>query len=231
MPVDYCQGILSERNEGALFRPCCDTAPMMERYWAWQAGMGWIGKHKNVILPGMGSYFFLGELLTTLSFDCYDEPLPNRCGTCTRCLQACPTGALKQENDRICFDARRCLSYLTIENRGDIPTDAAQAMGNCIYGCDRCQQACPHNRNAQPTEVEEFRPSAEFMAMQPADWAQLTPEQYRRLFRGSAVKRAKFDGLSRNIQAALHSKAEPTSSDTSTNKESGPSLDEPDPKI
>ena len=181
---------------------CCDTVPMLDRYWAWRAGLGWIGRNKNLILPQHGSYFFLGEIITTRVFDHYDEPIANRCGTCDRCLQACPTGALTQNADgQTTLDARRCLSYLTIEHRGELPDEAASAMGNCIYGCDRCQQACPHNRNARPTEVGDFEPTDDFLHMQPSDWQQLSPEQYRHLFRGSAVKRAKYEGLRRNIDA------------------------------
>lgn len=178
---------------------CCDTVPMLDRYWAVQAGLGWIGKNTNLIIPHAGSYFVLGEIVCTLAADAYDAPMPSHCGTCRLCLDACPTGALCQPRT---LDASRCLSYLTIENRGDLPAHAAQAMGNHIYGCDRCQQACPHNRFAQPTSVEEFAPTPEFLAMTADDWRHLTREQYQRLFKGSAVKRAKFEGLVRNIQAA-----------------------------
>ncbi|MCR4613382.1 MAG: tRNA epoxyqueuosine(34) reductase QueG [Bacteroidaceae bacterium] len=190
------------KGRGEAFKLCCDTVPMLDRYWAWRAGLGWIGRNKNLILPHHGSYFFLGEIITTRRFDHYDEPIADHCGTCDRCLRACPTGALTQTDDgQTTLDARRCLSYLTIEHRGDLSPDTASAMGNCIYGCDRCQQACPYNRNARPTDVADFEPTDDFLHMQPKDWQQLTPEQYRRLFRGSAVKRAKYEGLRRNIDA------------------------------
>lgn len=202
---------------------CCDTVPMLDRYWAWRAGLGWIGRNKNLILPQAGSFFFLGEIITRLSFDRYAEPMSDRCGSCSRCVDACPTGALHQHpSGSTTLDARRCLSYLTIENRSDIPADTASAMGRCIYGCDRCQLACPHNRFATPSDIDEFCPTAEFLAMQPTDWSTLTPERYRSLFKGSAVKRAKFEGLRRNIDHVLGQNKE---------KESGPSHDEPDPKI
>lgn len=178
---------------------CCDTKPLLERHWAWRAGLGWTGKNTNLIIPNAGSYFFLGEIITTLPADHYDTPLPSRCGTCDHCLRACPTGALCRPHH---LDARRCLSYLTIEHRGDIPPHLHTALGTTIYGCDRCQQACPHNRSARPTTIPEFTPSPQFLAMQPADWQHLTPDTYRQLFRHSAVKRAKYDGLMRNIACA-----------------------------
>lgn len=204
---------------------CCDTVPMLDRYWAWRAGLGWLGRNKNLIIPRAGSYFFLAEIITTRTFDTYDQPLSDHCGTCRRCLDACPTGALQQAADgSTSLDARRCLSYLTIESRSPIPEGAKTAMGSCIYGCDRCQQACPHNVFARPTTVSDFEPRAEFLSMQTADWRQLSREQYQGLFRGSAVKRAKFEGLSRNIAAVVANREMPK-------KESDPSHDEPDPKI
>ena len=188
--------LYGEAIEGRAF---CDTAPVMERYWACQAGIGWKGKNQQLIIPKAGSAFFLGELFLNVETE-YDAPIENRCGTCRKCIEACPTGALSEENG---LDARRCLSYLTIENRGEIPAEWSEKMGTTLYGCDRCQQACPHHRYAEPTEVDEFSPSAQFLAMKPTDWAQLTVEQYRQLFKGSAVKRAKYEGLVRNIRCVL----------------------------
>lgn len=177
---------------------CCDTVPILDRYWAWRAGLGWIGKNTNLIIPHAGSYFFLGEIIVAADIDYYDEPLASHCGRCQRCLDACPAGALAAPCQ---LDASRCLSYLTIENRGALPGESAALMGRGVYGCDRCQQACPYNRFASPTAIEEFRPTDEFMQMTPDDWANLTIEQYRKLFKGSAVKRAKYEGLMRNIRA------------------------------
>ena len=188
----------SGKNLGLI---CCDTVPMLDRYWAWQAGIGFIGKNTSLIIPGKGSYFFLGEIITDRSFTSYDQPLEFHCGRCEQCLHACPTGALG-EPYRI--DASKCLSYLTIENRGVIPDEYAGKMGDCIYGCDRCQQACPHNRFATPTSIKELEPSEELLSMTADDWKQLTKDGYQRLFRGSAVKRAKYDGLKRNIDTALN---------------------------
>lgn len=180
--------------DGRVF---CDTAPVPERYWAWRAGLGWIGKNTQLIIPHAGSAFFLGELFLNTEADTYDRPRPNRCGTCNRCLQACPTQALEAPYG---LDARRCLSYLTIENKGEIPASISPLMGNRVYGCDECQKACPWNRFATPCRTPELQPSPEFMNMKKEDWQQLSEEKYRTLFKGSAVKRAKYSGLIRNIK-------------------------------
>ncbi len=184
-------------------RPFCDTAPIDERYWAVRAGLGWTGRSGQLILPQAGTYFFLGELVLTHEADAYDSPMPNRCGNCNKCVEACPTGALRGNGT---LDARKCLSYLTIENKGDIPGEYAEKMGNCIYGCDRCSEACPWNRFSRPTSEEAFAATADFLNMQPCDWQSLSEEQYRHLFKGSAVKRAKYTGLLRNIEAAKKKK-------------------------
>lgn len=175
----------------------CDTAPVLERYWAQQAGLGWIGKNTQLILPGAGSHFFLGELFLDIELS-YDTPAKDRCGSCTRCLKSCPTHALEEPH---VLNANKCLSYLTIEHRGEIPADHASAMGNRIYGCDQCQSSCPWNRFAYANHTPELQPSETFLTMQPQDWRNLSEEQYRVIFKGSAVKRAKYAGLMRNIRA------------------------------
>lgn len=178
-------------------RAFCDTAPVPERYCAQQAGLGWVGKNTQLIIPGAGSYFFLGELFLDVEL-AYDAPVSSRCGTCTRCLDACPTHALEAPRT---LNAGKCLSYLTIEHRGEIPSQGAGCMGNRIYGCDECQRVCPWNRFARPNQVPELQPSDAFLSMRPEQWEQLTIEEYRQLFKGSAVKRAKYEGLMRNITA------------------------------
>lgn len=184
-------------------RAFCDTAPVDEHYWAWRTGLGWLGRNTQLIIPQAGSYFFIGTLILTEPIDRYDSPQPNRCGTCTRCLEACPTGALTEKG----IDARRCLSYLTIEHRGALPDFAQEALRNatttplCFYGCDRCQDVCPHNRFATPTSCTDFHPSPELLRQTPKDWQELTEEGYQKLFKGSAVKRAKYAGICRNIAA------------------------------
>ena len=178
-------------------RPFCDTAPLLERYWATRAGIGWIGKNHQLIVPGAGTHFFLGELLIDAELE-YDTPLEgNRCGECSKCIDACPTNALTADG----FDARLCLSYLTIEHRGELPENIGEKMGNCFYGCDRCQKWCPHNRFATPTQVTEFTPSAALLAMDESDWKGLTEERYKELFGNSAVERCGYGQLMRNINS------------------------------
>lgn len=178
-------------------RVFCDTAPVLERYWAEKAGLGWTGRNRQLVIPGAGSMFFLGEVFVNRPLD-YDSPVKARCGTCSACIAACPTGALAHARG---LDARRCLSYLTIESREPVPPELTSAMGNCIYGCDRCLEACPWNRFSPVATEPSLQPSPELMAMRKADWHCLTIEEYRRLFKGSAVKRAKYEGLMRNIRA------------------------------
>lgn len=173
-----------------------DSAPLLERYWAWRAGLGWIGKNTNLIIPGRGSFFFLGEIVTTLETDRYDTPQKERCGTCRRCLDACPTGALEAPRR---LDANRCISYLTIEHKGEIPPREAARLGNRLYGCDTCQQVCPWNRFAMPTRVEAFRPNPSLLSLRKEDLRVLTREEYNRIFARSAVKRAKYEGLMRTV--------------------------------
>lgn len=186
----------SELLPGRIF---CDTAPVLERYWAWKAGLGWIGRNHQLIIPQAGSTFFLGELFLTLPVDSYDNPQKNRCGNCKKCIENCPTRALTPDR----FDARRCLSYLTIENRDKIPQWAATHMEPYFYGCDRCQAVCPHLRFAQPTHEESFHIRKELKKMTRRQWQELSVEKYRELFRGSAVKRAKYEGLMRNIRSMI----------------------------
>lgn len=178
-------------------RAFCDSAPVLERYWAVQAGLGWIGKNRQLIIPGRGPQFFIGELLVDIELD-YDRPFEGeRCGECRRCLEQCPTAALSSQG----FDARKCLSYLTIEHRGELPENIGKKMKNSFYGCDCCQKACPHSRFAVPNSIAELQPSPELMRMNDDDWKNLTEEQYKRLFAHSAVERCGYEQLRRNIMA------------------------------
>ena len=172
-----------------------DSAPILERYWAWKAGLGWIGKNTNLIISGKGSFFFLGEIVTTLELD-YDTPQKNRCGACRRCLDACPTGALERPGH---LNANKCISYLTIEHKGDIPSEQASRLGDRLYGCDTCQEVCPWNRFASPTREAAFSPSLAFLSLKKEDLRCFTRDDYNRIFAGSAVKRAKYEGLIRTI--------------------------------
>lgn len=178
---------------GGDTRVCVDTAPLFERYWAEASGVGFIGRNHQLIIPGAGSYFFLGEILTTALIEPTRRLTAVSCGTCRRCIDACPTGALSPDGN---FDARRCLSYLTIEHRGDFPSGTD--LHGCFYGCDRCAETCPHNSHPPTTPIAEFHPRPAIMHLTADDIAAMPHEQYIEVFRGSAMKRAKLQGLKRN---------------------------------
>ena len=209
----YMDSLRSEQGELPPYgeqRVFVDSAPVLERYWAVRAGLGWEGRNHLLIIPGMGSWFFLGLILTDLPLH-PDVPLSSRCGTCRRCIDACPTGALTLRADgTTSLDARGCVSYLTIEQKSPIPSYFSSRVGGRIYGCDSCQKACPWNRFATPTAEPAFHPSSALLGMKRHDWQTLTPEAYSRLFSGSAVKRAKYDGLRRNIDAAAQNELAPS---------------------
>ena len=185
-----------ENVQTANYRAFVDSGPVLERYWAQRAGIGFVGKNRQLIIPKAGSMFFLGELFVDFETD-YDEPMNNKCGSCTCCIDHCPTHALSMEHD---FDAKLCLSYQTIENRKELSETAKKNMGNVIYGCDKCQQWCPWNRYATPNNIPEFQPKEELLSMTSEKWRSLSIDDYRRLFKGSAVKRGKYYGLMRNIK-------------------------------
>lgn len=191
-------GFLSANQPGmeASARVFTDSAPILERYWAWKAGLGWIGKNCNLIIPGAGSFFFLGEIVTTLSLEA-DTPQEERCGSCRRCLDACPTKALEAPRR---LDANRCFSYLTIENREDIPLQLAKGLDGRLFGCDTCQTVCPWNKFAKPTHIEAFKPSEALYSLDFETLRGFSKEDYNRIFAKSAVKRAKYEGLVRTIK-------------------------------
>lgn len=188
----------TEQQETPAIQARCftDSAPILERYWAWKAGLGWIGKNTNLIIPGKGSFFFLGELVVDMELD-YDSPVANKCGTCTRCLTSCPTHAL--EAPRL-LNANKCLSYLTIEHKGEIPAEQASQLGNRLYGCDTCQQVCPWNRFVTPTTEKAFSPHPDIFKLRKENLPALTREEYNCIFKHSAVKRAKYEGMMRTIK-------------------------------
>lgn len=188
----------------AQFHCVVDTAPLIERDAAARAGLGWQGKNTCLIHPRAGSYFFLGVVLTSLDLS-HDTPLPDRCGSCTRCIEACPTQALTP----YAMDASRCLAYLNIEQRGSIPEAYRSAMGNNVLGCDICQDVCPWNRRAPASSDPTFQPRSGLVAPSLAELASLTEDDYRQRFRKSAVKRAKYAGLRRNIAVAMGNSGNP----------------------
>lgn len=177
-------------------RICVDTAPLRERYWACRAGLGFVGRNNQLIIPGLGSYFFLGFILNTSDFGLPAEadPVADGCSDCRRCVDACPGRCLNADGRGV--DARRCLSYLTVEYRGELPEGLRLPV---LYGCDVCQRVCPHNAAARPTPIVDFHPSASLAALTAAEVAAMTPSGFRTLFRHSAVCRTKLAGLLRNL--------------------------------
>ncbi|GAB4541389.1 MAG: tRNA epoxyqueuosine(34) reductase QueG [Anaerolineales bacterium] len=173
-----------------------DTGPILERELAQRAGLGWVGKNSMLIHPKFGSTFFLAEILLGLELEPDDAPISDHCGTCARCLQACPTQCILPNRT---IDARRCISYLTIENKGAIPLDLRPQMQNWVFGCDVCQQVCPWNRFSAPADSALAQPDA---AIQPADLS-LSPVEFNRRFKESPLKRAKRRGVLRNLAVAL----------------------------
>ncbi len=181
-----------QENWGGNTRVCVDTAPIFERYWAQQAGVGFIGRNKMLIVPGIGSYVFIGIILSTIEFQ-PDKPCTLDCMGCNACIRHCPGKAISLNG---MLDARRCLSYLTIEYRGDLPENLN--LGHQVYGCDLCQSVCPHNLNAPTTNIPEFLPRKEILNLSHDDIEAMTQEDFSRIFRHSAIKRTKLSGLQRN---------------------------------
>ncbi len=179
-------------------KACVDTAPLLEREFAAAAGIGWIGKNTMVLDRRLGSYFFLGALVTTLTME-PDAPEADHCGTCTACLDACPTGAFPAPYQ---MDARRCISYLTIEHRGEIDSALHEGMGDWLFGCDVCQEVCPYNRDAPTTNEPRFAIRSTGPAIALDDVLGWSIDDYRRELRGSAMKRAKLEMLQRNARIA-----------------------------
>ena len=194
---------------GVTTRTYVDTGPIMEKAWAQQAGLGWIGKHSNLVSADSGSWLLLGEILTTLDLE-PDEPATDLCGSCTLCIQACPTGAIVEP---YVVDARLCISYLTIELRGDrevIPNELASQMGNHIFGCDDCLDVCPFNLRSDATSEPAFSPTPVTLAPSLQSLAQISEESFAATFKGSPIKRAKRSGLLRNVGIAQENHARQT---------------------
>lgn len=193
---------ITQEFEDAVARYYVDTGPIQEKAWAQSAGIGWIGKHANVITRDYGSWVFLGEVITTLELRA-DSPHTQHCGTCTRCIDACPTQAIVKP---FVVDANRCIAYHTIENRDEtIPPAVAENMQGWVAGCDICQEVCPWNeRFAQETDVQDFQPYPWNVNPSLEDLANLTPEEWDQRFRASALRRIRVDMMRRNAQANLN---------------------------
>ena len=186
---------------GSVAKAYVDTGPLMEKAWAQRAGIGWIGKHTNLITTEMGSWVFLGEVVTTAEFET-DEPAPDHCGTCRLCIDACPTGAITEP---YVVDSRLCLSYLTIEHRGQVPQELTGKFEGWIYGCDICQDVCPWNdKHATSSAEPGFAPREHNRSPDLEEWSIMTEEEFRQLFSGSAMKRTKHRGLLRNVRIVLN---------------------------
>ena len=172
-----------------------DSAPIMEKAWAAKSGLGWIGKNTNLISQKVGSFYFLAEIIVDLEFE-YDSPVTDHCGSCTACIDSCPTGALVKPYE---IDASKCISYLTIELKDEIPSEFNGKMDNWAFGCDVCQDVCPWNRFSRKHNEPLFNPNQEMMKMGKKEWEELTEETFEVIFKNSAVKRTKYKGLKRNI--------------------------------
>ncbi|MCF8229811.1 MAG: tRNA epoxyqueuosine(34) reductase QueG [Bacteroidales bacterium] len=188
---------LREESGTQHSRAFVDSAPVMDKVWAMKSGLGWIGKNTMLLNRKFGSFFFVGEVITDLELEYDDAEHKDLCGSCSRCMRACPTGALSKA---YVIDARKCISYHTIENKSsDLPDALRSKFENWIFGCDICQDVCPWNRIAKPHQEKDFTPSETLVKMNKADWENLKQDDFEMLFEGSAVKRAKYSGLKRNI--------------------------------
>jgi epoxyqueuosine reductase len=194
--LKYLTDFIEEKIGPFNGRIFTDSAPVLERAWAKQSGLGWIGKNGNLITRGTGSFFFLSEIICDLDLE-PDNPVKNHCGSCTRCIDHCPTQAIVKPG---VIDARRCISYLTIELKEEIPDFFKPSMQNRVFGCDICQDVCPWNRFSQPHHEPEFTPDPALMKMKREEWYEITEEVFKNLFSHSPVKRTGFKGLSRNLR-------------------------------
>lgn len=186
-------GVVGDFN-GRVF---VDSAPVLERDWAKRSGLGWVGKNTLLINKQKGSYFLLAELILDIEFE-YDHPVTDHCGTCTRCIDACPTDAIPETG--YILDASKCISYLTIELKDKIPESFKSGMNDWIFGCDICQEVCPWNRFAKPHAEDKLKPKPQLQEMRKSDWEEITQEVFDQLFPGTPFKRVELDRLKRNIQ-------------------------------
>ncbi|MEW7277345.1 tRNA epoxyqueuosine(34) reductase QueG [Aquimarina sp. 2201CG1-2-11] len=176
-------------------RAFVDSAPVLDKAWAAKSGLGWIGKNSNLLTQKVGSFYFIAELIIDLELE-YDTPVTDHCGTCTACIDACPTQAIVEP---YVVDGSKCISYFTIELKEEIPNDVKGQFDNWMFGCDVCQDICPWNRFSKPHNEPLFNPKPELLEMSKKDWHEITQEVFSKVFQKSAVKRTKFSGLTRNL--------------------------------
>lgn len=184
-------------------RSFVDSAPLLEKAWAVEAGLGWQGRHSIIINRKIGSFFFIGTLVLDIELE-YDKPVTEEyCGNCRSCIDLCPTGAI---NENHTIDARKCIANLTIENRGAIPEEILPKIEGRVYGCDRCQEVCPWNKDAKPNNTPEFNLPEEIEMMTKEDWLNLSKEKFKRLFKGTPLERRKYEPFMRNVTDVTRSK-------------------------
>jgi epoxyqueuosine reductase len=176
-------------------RAFVDSAPVLDKAWAAKSGLGWIGKHSNLLTQQVGSFYFIAELIIDLDLE-YDLPTTDHCGTCTACIDACPTQAITEP---YVVDGSKCISYFTIELKENIPTEFKDKMDDWVFGCDVCQDVCPWNRFSKAHKEPLFNPHPELLSLTKKDWEDITDDVFKKVFKDSAVKRTKFTGLKRNI--------------------------------
>ena len=177
-------------------RAFVDSAPVLDKAWASKSGLGWIGKHSNLLTQQVGSFYFIAEIIVDINLD-YDLPTTDHCGTCTKCIDACPTQAITEP---YVVDGSKCISYFTIELKENIPTEFKGKMDDWMFGCDVCQDVCPWNRFSKSHNEPLFNPHPELLSLTKKDWEEITEDTFNKVFKNSAVKRTKFSGLNRNIQ-------------------------------
>ena len=177
-------------------RAFVDSAPVLDKAWAAKSGLGWIGKNSNLLTQQVGSFYFIAELIVDIELE-YDHAVTDHCGTCTACLDACPTQAIVEP---YVVDGSKCISYFTIELKNELPIDVKGSFDDWMFGCDVCQDVCPWNRFSKPHKEPLFNPNPELLSMTKKDWEEITEDVFQKVFKNSAVKRTKFEGLSRNIE-------------------------------
>ncbi|WP_405416123.1 tRNA epoxyqueuosine(34) reductase QueG [Maribacter sp. Asnod1-A12] len=189
------QEFISEEIGEVNGRAFVDSAPVLDKAWAAKSGLGWIGKHSNLLTQQVGSFYFIAELIVDIELE-YDHAVTDHCGTCTACIDACPTQAIVEP---YVVDGSKCISYFTIELKNELPNEMKGSFDDWMFGCDVCQDVCPWNRFSKPHNEPLFNPNPELLSMTKKDWEEITEDVFRKVFQKSAVKRTKYGGLTRNI--------------------------------